>query len=299
MADQADRLRELRLVPGAARPPKESGRRPAVRSLALVSGKGGVGKSALAANLALAFARARKRVLLVDGDLSLANADLLLGMVPRQNLGDVVLGNAPIEDVVMETPDGILLLPAASGIEELADLDDFRREQLLRELSKLEQRADLLLFDLGSGIGRQTIHLARAADRVLVVTTPEPTAFADAYATIKVLARGRLRSVPALVVNMARTPDEGRETARRIRAVAERFLGLKPEFLGAIPYDEAMPRAVRSQEPLLRIYPHCPAAKEMERLAGSLLAEPEGPAPIEVDTDESFFLKASGGTRRG
>lgn len=311
MADQADKLRSLRLVTGGAAadgktPPSRRGRqtgaaaethgsipaRPRIRSIALTSGKGGVGKTSIATNLAIAFARQGRRVLLVDGDLSLANVDLLLGVVPQKNLGDVIFGRASIEEVVLKTVDGVLLLPSASGVDELADLDDFRRERLLRELARLENSVELILLDTGSGIGRQTIHFARAADDVVVVTTPEPTAFSDAYATLKVLSQGRLLGRPGIVVNMAATPEEGRETERRIRLVAERFLHLKPEYLGHILLDPSVGRAVRQQQPLLKAFPRSPAAAGIEALAARLLIEPPAPEPEEVDP-EGYFLKVA------
>jgi flagellar biosynthesis protein FlhG len=311
MADQADKLRSLRLVTGGApadgeTPPSRRGSRagpasqagapiparPRVRSIALTSGKGGVGKTSIATNLAIAFAQQGRRVLLVDGDLSLANVDLLLGVVPQKNLGDVIFGRASIEQVVLKTVDGVLLLPSASGVEELADLDDFRRERLLRELARLEESVELILLDTGSGIGRQTIQFARAADDVVVVTTPEPTAFSDAYATLKVLSQGRLHGRPGIVVNMAATPEEGRETERRIRLVAERFLRLKPEYLGHIALDPSVGRAVRRQQPLLKAFPRSPAAAGIEALAARLLVEPPWPEPEEVDPG-GFFLKVA------
>jgi flagellar biosynthesis protein FlhG len=187
----------------------------------------------------------------------------------------------------------VRLLPAASGIEELADLDDFRRERLLRELSVLETDRDLIVLDTGSGISRQSMHLARAADQIVVVTTPEPTAFSDAYATLKVLSRGRLRSCPGVVVNMACSPEEGRETERRIRLVAERFLGLSPEYFGHVLLDSAVGRAVRLQEPLLKAFPSSPAAACIERLAARLLEGPRSNDPLEAepDHDAGFFQK--------
>jgi flagellar biosynthesis protein FlhG len=295
MADQADKLRRLRLVQGGPNAPAEAKRgngRPHVRALAVTSGKGGVGKTSVATNLAIAFARMGKRVLLVDGDLALANVDLLLGVVPNKNLGDVVFGTAGIEEVLIRTKEGVRLLPAGSGVEELADLDDFRRERLLQELSRVETDCDLILYDTGSGIGRQTVHMARAADQIVVVTTPEPTAFSDAYATLKVLSRGRLRSCPGIVVNMAATAQEGRETERRIRLVSERFLGLKPQYLGHVLLDTNVGKAVRLQEPLLMAFPRSPAAGCIETLAAKLLQNPDPPEPLEAEPD-SFFLKAA------
>lgn len=305
MADQADNLRRLRLVSGQGPDREAAGRanrgeeapdgrftaRPAIRSIAVTSGKGGVGKTSIATNLALACARRGRRVLLVDGDLSLANVDLLLGVVPSKNLGDVVFGRASIEEVVVDAEAGLRLLPSGSGVEELADLDDFRRERLLRELSRLEAETDLILLDTGSGIGRQTIHFARAADQIIVVTTPEPTAFSDAYATLKVLSRGRMRGRPGIVVNMAATAEEGKETERRIRLVAERFLRMKPEYLGHVLLDTAVGRAVRQQQPLLKAFPRSPAAACVENLADRLLG-PGGPEPAAADPD-GYFLKVA------
>lgn len=309
MSDQADKLRRLKLIHGAGpaegaenagvrRTPGRSPRadrvppRPAARSIAVTSGKGGVGKTSVATNLALALARHGLKVLLVDGDLSLANVDLLLGVIPQKNLGDVVLGQASIEEVVLETAEGVRLLPAGSGVEELADLDDFRRERLLREMTRLETGIDLILLDTGSGIGRQTIHLARAADQVLLVTTPEPTAFADAYATLKVLSRGRLRGRPGLVVNMVATPEEGRDIERRIRVVAERFLRMRPEYFGHVCRDESVGLAVRRQEPFLRAFPNSPAARCIESLASRILREPPPPESLEAGP-EGYFQKVA------
>jgi len=213
--------------------------------------------------------------------------------VPHKNLGDVVFGRAAIEEVVLTTADGVRVLPSGSGVEELADLDDFRRERLLRELSKLEAEADLILLDTGSGVGRQTIHFARAADRTVIVTTPEPTAFSDAYATLKVLSRGRLSCTPGLLVNMASSATEARDTERRIRLVSERFLGVRPDYLGHVLLDSAVGAAVRRQEPLMKIYPKSPAATCIDNLAGRLLEWPLAPEPGAAEP-EGFFLKVAG-----
>jgi flagellar biosynthesis protein FlhG len=253
-----------------------------------------VGKTSLATNLAIACARRGRRVLLVDGDLSMANVDLLLGVSPRLHLGDVVFGRASLEEIVLTTSDGVRLLPAGSGVEELADLDDFRRGTLLRELARLESEADLLVLDTGSGVSRQSMHFARAADQVLIVTTPEPTAFTDAYATLKILGRGRLAGRPGLIVNMAASAEEGVETERRIREVAERFLRIRPQYFGHVLLDSAVGQAVRQQRPLLQAFPGSPASACIERLAERLLLEVEPPEPI-ASRPQGFFLRAANG----
>lgn len=293
MSDQAQGLRSLRLVRADGRVDAGPRRRPNLRSIAVVSGKGGVGKSTLVTNLAIAMTRRGRKVLLVDGDLALANVDILLGLIPQVHLGDVVFGAATAREAIIETPYGVRLLPAASGVEELANLDDYRREALLCQLSEVESDNDLLLLDTGSGIGRQTLHLALAADEVIIVTTPEPTAFSDAYATLKVLHHNGAGQSAWIVVNEAATLTEARDVARRIQAVARRFLDFEPRYLGCVYTDSAVVQSVRRQEPLLELYPHAPAAGCIETLAAALLQEPSPIDPIEVPDQDSFFKRVA------
>ncbi len=291
MADQASKLRSLRLVQGEAGDDNTaSSGRPRVRTVAVTSGKGGVGKSALTTNLAIAMARAGKRVVLVDADLSLANVDLLLGMIPSANVGDIISGEKSIEDVLVDTPYGFKVLPAASGLERLANLDDFSRERLIRELSRIEESCDLLLFDTATGIGRQTMHFAGAADEILIVTTPEPTSFSDAYATLKVLLAGAhaAQATPSLVVNRVGSIEEARRTAKRIQTVAKRFLGVEPELLGHVPEDASVGSSVIKQEPLLSLFPQSPAAQALEVLTDRLLHAPQPHDPIGLEPDGVF-----------
>jgi flagellar biosynthesis protein FlhG len=252
--------------------------RPHTRSIAIVSGKGGVGKTTLATNLAIALQRQGRKVLVVDGDLGMANVDLLLGLVPRYTLHDVVTGERTPEEILIRTEDGIHLMPGASGIEEMANLDDLRCERLLRSVAHVEGGMDLILIDTAPGIHRSTTHLARAADEVVVVTTPEPTSWADAYATLRVLTRkgprGRQRD-PWLVVNQARDAYEARATMARIRETSLRFLSIEPQFLGYVLEDPAVGSAVRRQEPVMRLFPSSPAASCIELLAQRLMTSPD------------------------
>jgi len=174
-----------------AEPPPES--RPRRKVLAITSGKGGVGKTNIVTNLAIALARQGVRVLVLDGDFGLANVDLLLGIAPQYDLQDLVLGDRALDDIVLEGPDGIRVVPASSGVEELANLDEYRTECVLRSLSTVEDDVDLILIDTPSGIGTHAVSLSQAADQIIVVTTPEPTAFSDAYAMIKVLSQRPLK----------------------------------------------------------------------------------------------------------
>lgn len=245
--------------------------RPRRRIVAVTSGKGGVGKTNIVTNLAIALARQGIRVLVVDGDLGLANVDLLLGIAPQYDLQDVILGTRSVADVVLEGPDGIRILPASSGVEELANLDEYRTEVLIRSLAELERDVDLILIDCPSGIGRNAVSLAQVADPILVVTTPEPTAFSDAYAMIKVLSRRSLRSVPVLIVNEADSEEEAAGVAKRVQQVAKRFLNLDVEYWGAILADESVPKSVLRQEPFLSTYPYSPAASCIYALARRVL----------------------------
>jgi len=259
-----------RMVPPATRPRR--------RIVAVTSGKGGVGKTNIVTNLALALARQGIRVLVVDGDLGLANVDLLLGVAPQYDLQDVILGQRSVRDVVFEGPDGIHVLPASSGVEELANLDEFRTECLIRSLGELEDEIDLILIDSPSGIGRNVISLVQVADQILVVTTPEPTSFSDAYAMIKVLSRRPLKCVPSLLVNQANSDDEANSVARRVRTVAKRFLNLDIEYWGCILADESVAKSVQRQEPFLSTYPYSPASSCVYSLARRVMGQEPKPA---------------------
>jgi flagellar biosynthesis protein FlhG len=288
----------LQLVPGpqavapvedAAHPASWS--RPHLRSLVVASGKGGVGKSNLAANLAVALGEQGARVLLVDADLSQANLDLLLGVHPRFDLQHVLNGEKSTEEILVPGPSGVTLVPASSGVPELADLDDYRREVMLRALSHLEADYDLMLIDTASGVSRQATSFCLAADDVVVVTTPEMPAFSDAYGLVKLLlGRGLTRS-PHLLVNMAATAEEAEETAHRIRLVARRFLRTELENWGWVPYDPSIPGAVRRQEPVVTAFPRCPASLAYRALAARLWSPPQ-PEPEKASSSTTQRLQA-------
>jgi flagellar biosynthesis protein FlhG len=262
--------------------------RPHVRTIAITSGKGGVGKSNLAANLAVALGERGARVLLVDADLAQANLDLLLGLHPRYDIQHVLSGEKTLEEVVIEGPRGVRLVPAASGPPELAELDDYRRECLLRGLGQLDGDADLIVLDTATGTSAQVVSFCLAADEVIVVTTPEMPAFSDAYALIKLLQQRGLTRPPRLVVNMARDAEEAEETAHRIRLVARRFLKLDLDSWTAVPFDPAIPRAVRVQEPVVTAFPDSQASAAYRSLAANVWDDPSPDEAVPHDPVEKL-----------
>jgi len=241
--------------------------RPTKRTICITSGKGGVGKSNLVVNLAIALSRLGEKVLILDADLSLANDDLLLGLDLRGNLQDVLAGRQSIEDIVIDGPEGVKLIPASSGAERMADLSDVERERIYRLLSSVESHADVILIDTSPGLTRQTTSFALASDEVIVVTTPEPPSVSDAYAMIKLLASHRLRASVSLVVNMVSSPEEAQEVIQRIAVIASRSLGAKVEGGGYVCFDRSVMRAVQMRVPYVVAFPYSLASYNTHRLA--------------------------------
>ncbi|HYF76259.1 MAG TPA: MinD/ParA family protein [Symbiobacteriaceae bacterium] len=270
MIDQATRLRELAAAyrSQAVRSPEPHRR---TRAIAVTSGKGGVGKTNISINVAHALMTAGKDVLLMDADLGLANADILLGTVPPYHLGHLLRGEREIRELIHRTPTGLKLIAGGSGVVELANLPDRQLQRFLTALGQLEGQADYLIVDTGAGLSNTVLEFVLAADQVLVVTTPEPTSLADGYATIKTLAQ-RLPSVDVkLVVNQAERLDEADAAAERIVTTARNFLGLTVEHLGTVPRDPAVWQAVRRQTPFLLGYPSAPASRAVTAMVQKLL----------------------------
>jgi flagellar biosynthesis protein FlhG len=260
--DQAERLRDL-MGGGGSR----------ARVLAVTSGKGGVGKTNVAVNLALALAELGKRVILVDVDIGLANADVLLSVEPKLHLGHVLSGEVSTLDALTSGPGGVLLLPGCVGVRHLSDLEKTEREFLMRSFQDLEAYADFVLIDTAAGISRNVIQFSAAADEAIVVTSPEPTAITDGYAVIKAISRekgfGRIR----LLVNLVHDRAEARRVTDRIQMVARRFLGIEVDGLGHIVWDDFVRHAVRRKRPFLLEHPRSPASLCVRAIAEKILGE--------------------------
>ncbi|MFH1419569.1 MAG: MinD/ParA family protein [Planctomycetota bacterium] len=264
--DQASELR--RLVESRAAPPALAvRRRHSARVLAVASGKGGVGKTNIAVNLAICLARRGLHVALVDADLGTANVDVLMNVRPLYDLSHVIRGKHTLEEVAAPVGRRLRLIAGASGLASVADLSEFERHRLIHEMGRLEAQSDVVLLDCGAGISRNVLAFAHSADDLLVVTTPEPTALTDAYALIKALSRAPQPPQMRLVVNQASTDREADLVAGRIRSVATRFLGVSIECVGRILQDRHVPLAVRQRVPFVVKYPGSDAAKGVTALA--------------------------------
>jgi flagellar biosynthesis protein FlhG len=270
LMDQATQLRTLARTAAQATAVSAaipSPARPRANVIAITSGKGGVGKSNIAVNLAIQLAAAGRDVVLLDADLGLANADVLCNVDLPYNLSHVIARKKELPDVLIQAPGGFRLIGGASGLARMADLSDFDRQRLVNALGELETQADIILIDTGAGISPNVLSFTRAADHVLVVTTPEPTAITDAYAVIKVISRDGGERRLSLLVNQARNPTEARVVYERIAKVAKQFLNVNVDEAGHIASDENVPQAVRRRTPFVLGMPRCAASVGVAQLA--------------------------------
>ncbi len=238
--------------------------------IAVTSGKGGVGKTCVVANLGYALTRLDKRVLLVDADIGLANLDVILGLSPRYNLQHVLSGEKSIGEVVITTPEGMKILPASSGIQELTDLSKSQKICLLSELESLSRQVDMILIDTSTGISSNVIYFNLAAHAVLMLVSPEPTSVTDAYAMMKVLCLKHEKNHFNLLVNGARSAEEAKEVYNHISLVGRHFHQFSIDYWGYIVHDEHVVKAVRRQKALIELYPEAAASKCLFELAQKL-----------------------------
>jgi len=252
---------------------------PCTRVITVTSGKGGVGKTNVVANLAVGLARAGKRVLVLDADLGLGNIDVLLGLVPRYTLEHVLRGSHHLSDIIIEGPAGIHVLPAGSGLPRLTSLTDVQQLILQSELENIADRAEVLLIDTGAGVSPNVTYFASAAQETIVVISPEPTSLTDAYALIKVLCRDHRERRFHVLVNMVKSQREATQAFRKLDVAAERFLNVSLEYLGFIPLDDYLPMAVVEQKAVTERFPCSPAARAFVQLAKTVAEWPEPQLP--------------------
>ncbi|MBA3440795.1 MAG: MinD/ParA family protein [Pyrinomonadaceae bacterium] len=240
------------------------------RTIAVTSGKGGVGKSNFAVNVSLELAALGRRVSLLDGDLALANADVLLGLHPQYHLGHVLAGLRTLDEVVVRVGSGVRLIPGGSGFEELANLSHNQHTRLIAELCAMENDSDFLIIDTAAGIGHNVMDVLRAAAEVVIVTTPDPTAVVDAYATIKVLHNHSPSKPISIVVNDVVGIGDADHIFSQLRSAVSRFLNHEIYHLGTVPRDAELAEAVREQRPVVEYAPDSPSARAFRLIAKHL-----------------------------
>lgn len=225
-----------------------------VRVIAVTSGKGGVGKTSVSVNLSVALARRGQRVLLMDADLGLGNVDVLLGLKSSQNISHVLSGETTLDEIVLEGPQGIGILPAASGIKHMAELSAAENTGLIHAFADLQRPVDIMVVDTAAGIADSVVRFTQAANDVVVVVCDEPASITDAYAMIKVLSRDHGVQRFQVVANMVRDETEGRGLFKKLNTAAGRFLDVTLVHLGSVPFDEYLRRAIQRQKPVVEVF---------------------------------------------
>ncbi len=242
------------------------------RVYTVTSGKGGVGKTNIVLNLAIALTEAGKRVLILDADLGLGNLDVLLGIQHTYTLGDILGQRCSLKEALVEGPKGVKILLAESGVEELTRLTTGQKIHVFSLFHSLYEEADTILIDTASGISSNVLFFSSFADQILLVATPEPTSVTDAYATMKVLSRTAGEQDFQLLINSVESEQQGREVYQTLCRAAEHFLEIRPGWLGFISKDRNLPRAVSLQRPILDLQPDSRACQDIRSLAGKLVA---------------------------
>ncbi|NLJ96939.1 MAG: MinD/ParA family protein [Clostridiales bacterium] len=264
--DQAEKLRNI--------VKQQKSPRHISRVITVTSGKGGVGKSSIAVNLAIAFSRLGKRVIILDADFGLANIEVMLGIRPKYNLADLMFRGKNLSDIITEGPENIGFISGGSGIQELTNMTKDQIIYLIRKLVELDDMSDIIIIDTGAGITDSVLEFLAASSEVILVATPEPTSITDAYALLKTLNRKSDFSIDDTVIKMIAnrlTPDDdGEELYDKLSIVVKRFLKLKLEYIGSIPMDNTVSKAVMLQKPAICAYPNSKFSKQIINFAEKL-----------------------------
>jgi flagellar biosynthesis protein FlhG len=259
-----------------------------IRVIAVASGKGGVGKTNVSMNLGVTLARQGKKVLLMDADLGLANVDVMLGLQPKLNLSHIFEGDHTLEEIIVEGPEGLKIIPASSGVSRMADLQPMEHAGLIQAFSELSLPLDILLVDTAAGVSDSVISFIKASQEVIVVVCDEPASITDAYALIKVLNKEHGLTRFHVLANMAHSPAEGRELFKKISAVCDRFLDVTLDFLGMVPYDDYLRKAVKKQQPVVQAFPGSEATKAFDKICRSI---DKWPVPHGASGNLEFFVE--------
>ena len=259
-----------------------------VQVIAVTSGKGGVGKTNVSVNLSLAMVEAGQNVLLMDADLGLANVDLLLGLRAEHNLSHVVSGERTLEEVIMDGPNGLKIIPAASGMQKMSELKPEQHAGLIRSFSDLSIPIDVLLIDTAAGISDGVISFVKASNEIIVVVCNEPTSLTDAYALIKVMSEDHGVLKFNILANSVRDPQEGLKLFKKLIRVTDHYLDVTLSFMGAVPYDEYLVKAVKKQKAVMNAFPQSPSSLAFRKLAKTVV---KWPLPSSASGNLEFFVE--------
>ena len=263
-----------------------------LRVLAVSSGKGGVGKTTIVANLACALSKRGKKVLVVDTDLGLNNIDILLGLTSKKHIGHVLSGKSNVEDIILHGPEGIHVLPAGNGLQELTQLEPEKKMALMDELDRISGDYEFLIFDTSAGISSNVTFFCSAAHEIFLIATTEPTSLTDVYALMKVLHTKHSQKHFRLIINSVSSEREAQGVYRNLTAVADRFLkGVYVEYLGYILSDPNVSKAIRQQQAFLEIYPFSKFSRCMNKLAEKI--SKEKPKLLTDEANQSYFWKSA------
>lgn len=275
MIDQASGLRKMQALQK-------------IKVIAVSGGKGGVGKTNVSLNTSIALAQAGKRVLVLDADLGLANVDVMLGLRVQRNLSHVLSGECELDDVIIEGPAGVKIIPATSGTQSMVDLTPSEHAGLIRAFSDMHAQFDVLIVDTAAGISDMVLSFCRASQDIMLVVCDEPTSITDCYALMKLLSRDHDIFKFKVVANMVRSPKEGQQLFGKLSKVTDRFLDVALDLVAVIPFDENIRKSVRKQQAIVEAFPDSPASKAFKGLAKKVM---EWPIPKQASGHLEFFIE--------
>jgi len=259
-----------------------------VKVIAVTGGKGGVGKSNVSVNLAVALSQLGDKVMLLDADLGLANVDIMLGLKTTRNIADVMKGDCELKDIILKGPYGLQIVPASSGTKNMAELSSIQHAGIIQAFSEIGQNLDYLIIDTAAGITDMVVNFVQAAQDVLAVVCDEPTSVTDVYALMKILNRDHKIVRFNVLANMVKTSQEGRELFANLNNVCSRFLDVTLNYLGSIPFDDNVRSSVKKQVPLLQAFPRSPASIAIKSLAKKIQ---QWPLPKDASGNIEFFME--------
>ncbi|MGB2742289.1 MAG: MinD/ParA family protein [Cognaticolwellia sp.] len=259
-----------------------------IKVIAVSGGKGGVGKTNVSLNTAISLAKLGKRVLVLDADLGLANVDVMLGLRVQRNLSHVLSGECELDDIIIQGPEGINILPASSGTQSMVDLTPAEHAGLIRAFSDMQTQFDILIVDTAAGISDMVLSFCRASQDVLLVVCDEPTSITDCYALMKLLSRDHGLFKFKVVANMVRSTKEGQQLFAKLSKVTDRFLDVALELVAVIPFDENIRKAVRKQQAIVEAFPNSPASIVFKSLAQNIIS---WPVPKQASGHLEFFIE--------